>query len=64
MSAELIAHRKRLVDEWNAWRARCRREVGEEKEKKKVKGPETEQGQEIEIYVDEVLEQIEEPVDD
>ena len=31
MSAELIAHRKRLVDEWNAYRAKCRRELAEER---------------------------------
>lgn len=31
VSAELIAQRKRLVDEWNAWRAKCRKELGEER---------------------------------
>ena len=27
VSAELIAHRKRLVDEWNAWRVRAKDEL-------------------------------------
>ena len=36
VSAELIAQRKRLVDEWNAWRAKCRKELGEERQKTEV----------------------------
>lgn len=31
VSAELIALRKRLVEEWNAYRAKCRRELAEDK---------------------------------
>ncbi len=68
VSAELIAHRKRLVDEWNAWRLRCKEEVAEEARKrgKKVdsaqeKAPQEEK-EEIEVWIDEVIEQIEEEV--
>ncbi|EJF62267.1 translation initiation factor eIF-3b [Dichomitus squalens] len=68
VSAELIAHRKRLIDEWNAWRQRCREEVAEERRKRgkkvepaKEKQPQEEQ-EEIEVWVDEVIEQIEEEV--
>lgn len=69
VSAELIAQRKRLVDEWNAWRAKCRRELGEEKkgkgkEKGGSQGPETESKEEIAIELDEVIEQTEEVVDE
>ncbi|THH20860.1 hypothetical protein EW146_g583 [Bondarzewia mesenterica] len=65
-STELIAHRKRLVDEWNAWRARCQEEVAEEK-RAIGKGAETggqkeEEREEIEVWIDEVIEQIEEEV--
>lgn len=64
MSAELIAHRKRLVDEWNTWRAKCRNELGEERRKKKGKVPESEAKEEISIQLDEVIEQTEEVVED
>jgi translation initiation factor 3 subunit B len=62
-SAEQIAHRRRLVDEWNAWRARCKREVAD----LRVKRPEGKEGgddekEEIEVWVEEVIEQIEEEV--
>lgn len=61
MSAELIAQRKRLVDEWNAWRAKC----GEERKKhgnySRAAKKESEQ-EEIAVWVDEVIEQIEEEV--
>lgn len=30
-SKELVAHRKRLVDEWNAWRAKVQSERSERK---------------------------------
>ena len=67
-SAELTAHRKRLVDEWNAWRARCREEAAEERKRRgkkaepvKEKAPQEEK-EEIEVWVDEVIEQIEEEV--
>ena len=66
VSAELIAHRKRLVDEWNAWRARCKRDVADEKRGKGQrqelrKGEEAKE--EIEEWIDVVIEQIEEVVE-
>lgn len=62
VSAELIAHRKRLVDEWNAWRARCKRDVADEKRKPDHVGEE-EAKEEIEEWIDEVIEQVEEIVE-
>ncbi|KAI1796036.1 translation initiation factor eIF-3b [Ganoderma leucocontextum] len=69
VSAELIAHRKRLVDEWNAWRQRCRDELAEDRRKRGVKAdpareqqPQEEEKEEIEVWIDEVVEQIEEEV--
>ncbi|KAH9927290.1 translation initiation factor eIF-3b [Fomitopsis serialis] len=67
ISAELIAHRKRLVDEWNAWRKRVKVEIAEERKSQgKQAEPETEEEveekEEIELWVEEVIEQIEEEV--
>ena len=68
VSAELIALRKRLVDEWNAWRIKSKEELGGDKKAtgKKGKGQkqveEEEDKEEIEVWVDEVIEQIEEEV--
>ena len=66
VSAELIAHRKRLVDEWNAWRIRCKEELAAERKRrgKKVDGEaeQDEDKEEIEVWVDEVIEQIEEEI--
>ncbi|KAI9064897.1 translation initiation factor eIF-3b [Trametes sanguinea] len=68
VSAELIAHRKRLVDEWNAWRLRCKEQLAEDRRKRGKKAepakqaPEEEEKEEIEVWVDEVIEQIEEEV--
>ncbi|TDL28371.1 translation initiation factor eIF-3b [Rickenella mellea] len=67
VSAELIAHRKRLVDEWNAWRSRCKKEVADERRKrgKKANEPEPEAAkEEIAVWIDEVIEQIEEEIMD
>ena len=62
-SAELIANRKRLVDEWNAWRAKCKLDVRDEKKGQKLDAEkEYAEKEEIEIWVDEVIEQIEEEV--
>ncbi|KAL0951051.1 hypothetical protein HGRIS_007791 [Hohenbuehelia grisea] len=61
VSAELIALRKRLVDEWNAWRARSKKEQLEEKGQT-VERHTSEEKEEIEVWVDEVIEQIEEEV--
>ncbi|KAI6132740.1 translation initiation factor eIF-3b [Pisolithus croceorrhizus] len=63
VSAELIAHRKRLVDEWNAWRVRCKRDLVDEKRSRGQKVDDDthpEEKEEIEEWVDEVIEQIEE----
>ena len=69
VSAELIAHRKRLVDEWNAWRQRCRDDIADDGRKRgkkidpaKEKQPQEEEKEEIEVWVDEVIEQVEEEV--
>ncbi|KZT30474.1 translation initiation factor eIF-3b [Neolentinus lepideus HHB14362 ss-1] len=67
VSAELIAHRKRLVDEWNAWRRRCKDDLAEERKKKGTEvdgepGPQEETKEEIEMWVDELIEQTEEEV--
>ncbi|OJT11372.1 Eukaryotic translation initiation factor 3 subunit B [Trametes pubescens] len=67
VSAELIAHRKRLVDEWNAWRVRCKEEVAEERRKsgkksEPAKEKAVEEKEEIELWIDEVIEQIEEEI--
>jgi translation initiation factor 3 subunit B len=65
-SAELIANRKRLVDEWNAWRMKCKLDIRNEKksggQKMDVEKEHVEQKEEIEIWIDEVIEQVEEEV--
>jgi len=58
VSAELIALRKRLVDEWNAWRILRKKEVGEENDQK----AQQDEKEEIEVWIEEVIEQIEEIV--
>jgi translation initiation factor 3 subunit B len=66
VSAELIALRKRLVDEWNAWRTRCMEEVADVRRAKGVTvdaSAEEEEREEIELWVDEVTEQVEEIVE-
>lgn len=61
VSAELIALRKRLVDEWNAWRAMRKAEYADERGNKPVKAQEpAEEKEEIEVWVDEVIDQSEE----
>jgi hypothetical protein len=63
ISAELISHRRRLVDEWNAWRTRYRGEVaGTTKTAGSI-----EQGKamkEIEIWVEEFIDEVEEEIID
>lgn len=51
-----------MVDEWNTWRALCKEEIAEERKKrgKKADRPEHAEKEEIEVWVDEVIEQIEE----
>lgn len=58
VSAELIALRKRLVDEWNAWRLLRKKELGDERNQKYN----AQEKEEIEVWVDEVIEQIEEVI--
>ena len=63
ISAELIAQRKRLIDEWNAWRQRCKEELAEDRKGRGKKDVEkAEAKEEIEVWIDEVIEQIEEVV--
>ncbi|KAI0686490.1 translation initiation factor eIF-3b [Cytidiella melzeri] len=64
VSAELIAQRKRLVDEWNAWRTRAKEEMAAEigHGKKVAEKTEEEAKEEIEVWIDEVIEQVEEEV--
>lgn len=65
VSAELIALRKRLVDEWNAWRTSRKRELADERGHKvnAKPNPSDEEKEEIEVWVDEVVEQIEEIIE-
>ena len=60
VSAELIAHRKRLVDEWNTWRTLCNEEAFDRRKGKKTERRGEEVKEEIEVWIDEVIEQIEE----
>lgn len=60
VSAELIAHRKRLVDEWNTWRILCNEEAFDRRKGKKTERRGEEVKEEIEVWIDEVIEQIEE----
>lgn len=65
VSAELIALRKRLVDEWNAWRTLCIKEFSEARLLTVEEAQEPEEGkEEIEVWIDEVIDQIEEEVVD
>ncbi|KAF8922441.1 eukaryotic translation initiation factor eIF2A-domain-containing protein [Mucidula mucida] len=67
VNAELLAHRKRLVDEWNAWRARCQKDLVELRGQKQITEADTDAGtakEEIEVWVEEEIETIEEVVVD
>lgn len=48
------------MDEWNAWRTLQKKELGEQKSLKSQTT--SEEKEEIEVWVDEVIEQIEEEV--
>jgi len=70
VSAELVAQRKRAVDEWNAWRVRVAEDVAEARQARgrrdEVSGREQEEEdkkEEIEVWIDEVIGQIEEVVE-
>ncbi|KAF8516204.1 translation initiation factor eIF-3b [Hysterangium stoloniferum] len=65
VSAELIALRRRLVDEWNAWRARCKREISGSRKARKASATledRDEEKEEVAEWIDEVIDQIEEEV--
>lgn len=65
MNTELLALRRRLVDEWNAWRARSTKELAEHKGHDHVKEKQSEEDkEEIEVWVEDIIEQIEEEVED
>ncbi|KAI5897565.1 translation initiation factor eIF-3b [Schizophyllum commune H4-8] len=61
VSAELIAQRRRLVDEWNAWRQQCKAEL--KALGAKEEGKEEEAKEEIEVWIEEVIEQTEEVIE-
>ena len=61
VSAELIAQRRRLVDEWNAWRQQCKAEL--KAMGAKEEGKEEEAKEEIEVWIEEVIEQTEEVIE-
>ena len=67
-TAELLAQRKRLVDEWNAWRVRCDKERAEERRrlgrKTQAAEPLEETKEELAVWIDEVVEEIIEEVVD
>ncbi len=68
VSAELVAQRKRAVDEWNAWRVRVVEEVAEARRARGRRGEASgrkreEDKEEIEVWIDEVIEQIEQVVE-
>ncbi|KAG9292843.1 hypothetical protein G9A89_016205 [Geosiphon pyriformis] len=67
VSKELLAHRRRLVDEWNAWRKRIEKELIEEREAAglpPVSVRDTENVEVIEEWIEEVVEETEEIVSD
>jgi translation initiation factor 3 subunit B len=68
VSSELQEQRRRLVDEWNAWRQRVKQQLEEDKahigwKTRKDESPEEEQATEVlEEWIEEVLEETEEVV--
>ncbi|KAJ7225418.1 eukaryotic translation initiation factor eIF2A-domain-containing protein [Mycena pura] len=62
VSAELIALRKRLVDEWNAWRIRTKSEYFGDAAARARSSPDvhSEEKEEIEVWVEELIDQVEE----
>jgi translation initiation factor 3 subunit B len=68
VSAELVAQRKRAVDEWNAWRVRFTEEMAETRRARGKRGElparkKEEDKEEIEVWIDEVIKQIGEVVE-
>ena len=67
VSKELLAHRRRLIDEWNAWRKRVEKDMTEERDKAGVPvvaRKEDEGVEVIEEWIEEVVEETEEIVED
>ncbi|CAJ0751189.1 13004_t:CDS:10, partial [Entrophospora sp. SA101] len=67
VSKEQIAHRRRLMDEWNAWRKRVEKELSEEREKAGFKPTSKHVEENVEIveeWIEEVVEELEEVIDD
>ena len=64
-SKELVAQRKRLVDEWNAWRARVRRDREAEGLVDAGNGASDspEEKEEVQEWIEELVETIEEVLD-
>jgi translation initiation factor 3 subunit B len=60
VSAELVAHRKRLVDEWNAWRIARRKDLETARASAKEVDDSQVQLEEVEVWADELVEQVEE----
>jgi len=67
VSKEQIAHRRRLMDEWNAWRKRVEKELIEEREKggfKPISKHVEENVEIVEEWIEEVVEEVEEIIDE
>jgi len=67
VSSELQSHRRRLIDEWNAWRSRTKRALEEERQslgkvQKALVAKEQEATATLEEWVEEVIEEVEEVV--
>ncbi|KAJ7155508.1 eukaryotic translation initiation factor eIF2A-domain-containing protein [Mycena crocata] len=63
VSAELIAHRKRLVDEWNAWRINHKKAL-EAAHVRSAEANGSVQLECVEVWVEEILEQLEEIIEE
>jgi len=65
LNTEVVEMRKRLIDEWNAWRKECvesmeerRKEMGKEVKKSLVKAEEAmKETEEVEEWIEEVVEE-------
>lgn len=66
VSAELIAHRRRLIDEWNAWRAKRTKELEAERKKAGLSvssaAKPDEERETVEEWVEEIIDETEEVV--
>ncbi|CAG8519052.1 20482_t:CDS:10 [Gigaspora rosea] len=67
LSEEEIKHRRRLTEEWNAWRKRVEKELSEERENAGIVLPSRRDDDTIEVieeWIEEVVEKTEEIIDD